>query len=515
MCGIIGYYGKQVINIDKFIKNTKHRGQDSTKYIKKDNAILGINRLAIVDISNGEQPLYNNDKTIALVGNGFIYNYESIMSNLSNMGIQFTTQNDFQVIPYLYQLYGLECVNYLEGMFAFCLYDSKDKIYLVCRDHIGKKPLYYLKDNYDYFFASESKAFLEVTNKLENIYELEPGSLLVINDQMKMIQKKYYNIPKMTQVVNPKHVRSLLEQAVKKRMRADVEVGTFLSGGIDSSIVTAIASQYQSNLKAITVGLKNSPDLINAKLVADHLGIEHIIVDFSVKQLIELIPKIIWHLESYNPSAINCALVNYLAAKKAKDNGISVILCGEGADEIFGGYLVLRDMDTKTFIESSWTMINNIHMTECKRLDRSTMAVTVEARCPFLDRNLVEYAINLPHSCKIKDINGRRVEKHILREACNDLLPEQVLWREKEPFDQGSGGRGIIDIINQQVSDEELNTIQMKYPNAKIIGKEMAYYYKIFRHLFGHIGGERQFDLYGNYPVMQNNICKRTSTSGS
>lgn len=515
MCGIIGYYGTKQIHVDSFIANTKHRGTDSTKYIQKDNAILGINRLAIVDLSNGDQPLSNNDDTILLVGNGFIYNYESIMSNLSNMGIECKTKNDFQVIPYLYQLYGMDCVQYIEGMFAFCLYDSVNKTYLVCRDHIGKKPLYYLKGNNEYFFASESKAFLEVANTLENIYELGPGCFLTIDETMQMTHKQYYTIPRMTQVVNPKHVRSLLEQAVKKRMRADVEVGTFLSGGVDSSIVTAIASQYHPHLKAFTVGLEHSPDLINAKRVAEQLGIEHIVVDFNTEQLIELIPKIIWHLESYNPSAINCALVNYLAAKKAKESGITVILCGEGADEIFGGYLVLRDMDTKTFIDSSWTMIQNIHMTECKRLDRSTMAVTLEARCPFLDKNLVEYAINLPHSCKIKDIGGRRVEKHILREACNDLLPEQVLWREKEPFDQGSGGRSIIETVCQLVTDEELKTLQVNYPHAKIVGKEMAYYYKIFRQYFGDIGGERQFDLYGNYPVMQNNICKRTATSGS
>ena len=198
------------------------------------------------------------------------------MSNLSNRGIMFRTKNDFQVIPYLYQLYGTDCVHYLEGMFAFCLYDSKNKTYFVCRDHIGKKPLYYSKGDYEYFFASESKAFLDVSDSLEHIYELGPGCSLVIDRHMQMTQKKYYSIPRMIQVVNSKHVRSLLEQAVKKRMRADVEVGTFLSGGIDSSIVTAIASQYHPNLKAITVGLENSPDVINAKLVAKHLGIEHL-----------------------------------------------------------------------------------------------------------------------------------------------------------------------------------------------------------------------------------------------
>jgi Asparagine synthase (glutamine-hydrolyzing) len=261
--------------------------------------------------------------------------------------------------------------------------------------------------------------------------------------------------------------------------------------------------------------MKDSPDLINAKKVAEHLQIEHIVCDFTTQDVFDILPTIIYHLESYNPSAVNCAAINYLAAKKAKEHGITVVLCGEGADEIFGGYLVLRDMEPKEFIDSSWNMIENIYKTECKRLDRSTMAVTIEARCPFLDRNLVEYAMNLPVSSKLKQTDERIVEKYILREAFEDLLPSEVIWREKEPFDQGSGGRGIIDMINELVDDSEVTELQKLYPEANIQSKEMAYYYKIFRNFYGDMGGSNQFELFGDYPVMQKNIVKRTTTSGS
>ena len=210
---------------------------------------------------------------------------------------------------------------------------------------------------------------------------------------------------------------------------------------------------------------------------------------------------------------------NYLAAKTAKDNGISVILCGEGADEIFGGYLVLRNMETEEFIDSTWSMIENIYKTECKRLDRATMATTIEARCPFLDLNLVEYAMNIPVSSKLRKISNSNttkiIEKYILREAFEDMLPNEVIWREKEPFDQGSGGRGIIDVINNLVTEKEVEEMQQKFPYANIQSKEMAYYYKIFRDYFGNIGGKKQFEMFGDYPVMQNNITKRTAISGS
>jgi asparagine synthase (glutamine-hydrolysing) len=209
------------------------------------------------------------------------------------------------------------------------------------------------------------------------------------------------------------------------------------------------------------------------------------------------------------------AVVTLMAARHAKSQGLKVVLCGEGADEIFAGYKTIRSLPWPQLIDASWQLIGNLHNTECKRLDRMTMAVSLEARVPFLDRSVVEYALNLPCEAKLVERGGRKVEKHILRQAFEGILPEEILWREKMPFDQGSGGRHIIDHVNQRISDPELADAQKQWPEAQIASKEMLYYYRIWREHFGDMGGQRVFDLFGNYPVMMDNITTRTAQSGS
>ncbi len=535
MCGIVALYGCNHASANqvaaRMLEHIDHRGTDCSaiRVFGDCSVALGINRLSIVDLKGGNQPLADQRSLVHVVGNGFIYNYESIMSDAALAHYTFRTKNDFQVLPYLYNKYGADMVRHLEGMFAFCLYDTQNDVFVMGRDHLGKKPLYYAVEGGTLFVASECKALMAACGNSINVEELPPGHVgtlrgLASSREEKeeeedaaaaLLVSRYYQIPRCMRTPCTQLVRQLLASAVRKRMRADVEVGTFLSGGVDSSIVTALANKVRPGLKAITVGVEGSPDLESARRVARHLGVEHIVCSFTTDELMALVPKMVWHLESYNPSAINCAVVNYLAAKKAKEHGVDVVLCGEGADEVFGGYMVLRHMECEEFVRSCWEMIENIHATECKRLDRSTMAATLEARCPFLDRSVVEYAMNLPYACKIKQMSERRVEKHILREAFSDALPSDVVWREKEPFDQGSGGRGIIGRINALVSTNELDRMQRLYPHAKIQSKEMAYLYKIFRERFGDLGGDRQFSLFGNYPVMQHNITVRTETSGS
>lgn len=503
------------------LDETTHRGVDnqSTETYAGHRVAIGINRLAIVDVDGGNQPLHSADGSVHVVGNGFLYNYESINMDMEDSGISPLTGNDFQVIPHLYQATGQGFVEQLDGMFAICLFDERTGHLVFARDHLGKKPLYYVTTETSCYVCSECKGLAAALTSATTtgVCELLPGHVATFDTRTcRLTIGRYYRIPRRPQVPSPCMVRALLTHAVQKRMRADVEVGTFLSGGVDSSIVTAVASTFCPTLKAITVGVEGSPDLVNARRVAAHLGIEHVVCTFTEDELMALVPPMVWHLESYNPSAINCAVVNYIAARKAKKMGISVVLCGEGADEIFGGYRVLRDMDCREFVPSSWRMIENIHMTECKRLDRSTMAATIEARCPFLDRGLVEYAMNLPYRSKLHHHDdGRVVEKHILREAFADALPSEVVWREKEPFDQGSGGRCIISRIQSMVSDEELARMQHAHPDAKLESKEMAYLYAVFRARFGDMGGSRQFEMFGNYPVMQANITRRTATSGS
>jgi asparagine synthase (glutamine-hydrolysing) len=296
---------------------------------------------------------------------------------------------------------------------------------------------------------------------------------------------------------------------------ADVEVGTFLSGGLDSSIVTAVARRHKPDLRAFTVGMAGTPDVEAAKRVAEYVGVEHHVRTFSVDEMIDALPEAIWHVESYNPSMVTGAVVTLMAARHAKNCGLKVVLCGEGADEIFAGYKAVRGLAWPELVKASWKLINNLHNTECKRLDRMTMAVSLEARVPFLDRNVVEYALNLPCEAKLQEREGRVVEKHILREAFSGLLPDEILWREKMPFDQGSGGRHIIERVNSMISDDELKEAQERWPEAQLTSKEMLFYYRIWREHFGDLGGRRVFDLFGNYPVMMGGISTRTAESGS
>ena len=261
--------------------------------------------------------------------------------------------------------------------------------------------------------------------------------------------------------------------------------------------------------------MEGTPDVAAAKRVAEHLGIEHHVRTFTLDEMVEALPEAIWHVESYNPSMVTGAVVTLMGARLAKDMGIKVVLCGEGSDEIFAGYKAVRKMPFQELQAATWTLINNLHKTELQRLDRMSMAVSLEARVPFLDRDLVEYALNLPYSAKLRHDGNRMVEKHILREAFADLLPDEIVWREKEPFDQGSGGRHIIDFVNEQVSDADLYAARSRWPHARLASKEAFYYYRIWREHFGDLGGARVFDLFGDYPVMMDRIAERTATSGS
>ena len=252
-----------------------------------------------------------------------------------------------------------------------------------------------------------------------------------------------------------------------------------------------------------------------ARRVAEFLGVKHSVRTFTVEEMIDAIPEAIWHVESFNPSMVTGAVVTLMAARHAKESGLKVVLCGEGSDEIFAGYRAVRDMSWPELHDASWELINNLHNTECKRLDRMSMAVSLEARVPFLDRNVVEYGLNLPCEAKIRTVGGKKIEKYILREAFEGLLPEEILWREKMPFDQGSGGRHIIERVNALVSDAELRDAQQRFPEANLASKEMLYYFRIWREQFGDLGGARVFDMFGDYPVMMKTIASRTAQSGS
>ncbi len=496
--------------LEAMLSSTVHRGEDSTRFRFYDGRCgLGINRLSIIDLERGEQPLRNEDGDVHVVCNGEIYNHEALASELS-ASHELRTRSDAEVISHLYEDHGDDCVRHLDGMFAFVLYDARRRAFLAARDPLGIKPFYYARDGQRWYFASEAKALLAAEVEPQSIRILPPGYRLTSRGQ-----ERYFEPPTHQSVPNPAMVRALLDHAVRKRLMADVEVGTFLSGGLDSSIITALAHRHKPDLQAITVGMEGTPDVAAARTVAAHLGVDHHVRTFSVDEMIELLPEAIWHVESYNPSMVTGAVVTLMGARLAKDMGLKVVLCGEGSDEIFAGYKAVREMNKPELGDATATLMANLHKTELQRLDRMSMAVSLEARVPFLDLDLVTYALNLPSNVKLRHDGARRVEKWILRQACEDLLPHEILWREKMPFDQGSGGRHIIAHVNARISDDELREAQARWPEAQLVSKEMLFYYRIWRERFGELGGARRFDMFGDYPVMMEGIRQRTAQSGS
>jgi asparagine synthase (glutamine-hydrolysing) len=512
MCGIVGTFN--VTNertLDAMLQSTTHRGEDNTRFRFYDGVCgLGINRLSIIDLERGDQPLKNETDDVHVVCNGEIYNHEAIAADI---GTEHTllTRSDAEVISHLYEDHGHDCVNFLDGMFAFVLYDAKKRSFLAARDALGIKPLYYARHGDSWYFASEAKALVEAEVDPREVREVPPGFRLSPNRGL----ERYFFRASHKSVANPALVRELLIHATRKRLMADVEVGTFLSGGVDSSVITAIAHRLKPDIKAFTVGMEGTPDVAAARIVAEHLGIDHRVRSFTVDEMVEALPEAIWHVESYNPSMVTGAVVTLMGARLAKDMGVKVVLCGEGSDEIFAGYKAVRNMPWPELERATWTLIRNLHKTELKRLDRMTMAVSLEARVPFLDRDLVDYALNLPAAAKLVESGGRLIEKHILREAFDGWLPDEILWREKMPFDQGSGGRHIIEVVDASITGDELAEARERYPEAELASKEMYYYYKIWREHFGDLGGRRVFDMFGDYPVMMSGIKDRTAQSGS
>lgn len=505
MCGIVGIIGSGAkTDIQHMLETTRHRGEDCMKYQEFDRfGSIGINRLSIIDLARGDQPLFNEDGTIALVCNGEIYNHASIRSDLAS-NHTFSSDSDAEVVIHLYEEYGNDAIKFLDGMFAFILVDLKEGKTLIGRDPMGIKPLSYRRDGDVMYVASEVKALVDLGT--EGIRDLPPGHYWSSDEGI----VKYVEPALKTSIPDLQLCRALLSQAVRKRMMSDVEVGTFLSGGIDSSIVTALAAKENPRMKAFTVGMKGTPDMEMAKKVADYVGVEHIVKEFTLDDMLELLPEAIYHIESYNPSMVTGAVVTLMASRLATEHGVKVVLCGEGADEMFGGYSAVRALSFLELRGKLFELMRNLHKTELRRLDRMSMAATLEARVPFMDFNFVEYAFNLPSSEKIYAEDGKRIEKWHLRKAFEDLLPPELIWREKMPFDQGSGGRNIISVIEDKIDDAEYEEKRQLYAPWNIQSKEMLYYFEIWKGHFGNLlEPGKTFDMFGDYPVLMPSIATR------
>ncbi|MEI6274358.1 MAG: asparagine synthase B [Prolixibacteraceae bacterium] len=507
MCGIVGIFEingsseHQRTKALEMSKRIRHRGPDWSGIFVDEHAIIAHERLAIVDPASGRQPLYSKNKNLVLGVNGEIYNHRELRKQLEDK-FEFQTQSDCEVILALYQEKGIDFLEELNGIFAFVLYDREKDCYLIARDHIGVMPLYMGWDaDGQFYIASELKALEGVCKKIE---EFLPGHYLWSKDG---IPKKWYN-RSWTEYDNVKDnvssidvLRNALEEAVHRQLMSDVPYGVLLSGGLDSSVISAIAKKYAAKriesendeleawwpqLHSFAVGLIGSPDLVAARKVADHIGTVHHEVHFTVQEGLDAIRDVIYHLETYDVTTIRASTPMYLLSRVIKSMGVKMVLSGEGADEIFGGYLYFHKApNARAFHEETIRKLSKLHLYDCLRANKSLAAWGVEGRVPFLDKEFMDVAMTLnPEDKMAKD---GKMEKWILRKAFEDYLPASVAWRQKEQFSDGVGYNWIDSLkamVADKVSDEQMKSAKFRFAINTPMSKEEYFYRSIFAEHF-------------------------------
>ncbi|MCK4754435.1 MAG: asparagine synthase B, partial [Calditrichia bacterium] len=502
MCSVLGILDiksdidqlrKQALQMSK---SQRHRGPDWSGIYVNDKAILAHERLAIVDIDNGAQPLFSKDRNLVLSINGEIYNHKDLEKNLTKP-YDFQTDSDCEVINALYQEKGANFLKDLNGIFAFVLYDNKTESYLVARDHIGICPLYTGYDEHGNFFvASEMKALI---GHCKTIEEFPPGHYLYSKDgkATKYYDPEWQNYDKVkANETDRSLLRRSLEDAVHRQLMTDVPYGVLLSGGLDSSIIAAIAKKYAQRrvetndlkdawwpqLHTFAIGLKDSPDLAAARDAADFIGSVHHEFHFSIQEGLDAVHDVIYHIETYDVTTVRASTPMYLIARKIRSMGVKMVLSGEGADEMFGGYLYFHKApDPESLHEETVRKITQLHLFDCLRANKSMAAWGVEARVPFLDREFIDVAITINPEAKMS--GNKRMEKQILREIFADYLPESIRNRQKEQFSDGVGYNWIDTlkkVADKEISDQQLKNARFRFPINTPESKEAYYFRSIF-----------------------------------
>ena len=506
MCGIVGVFDLKVNHMElrakvlKMSKKVRHRGPDWSGIFYCEKAILAHERLSIVDPQSGKQPLYSMDGNIILAVNGEIYNHREIRKRYEN-SYEFLTHSDCEVIIPLYRDKGPAFLEEMNGIFAFALYDREKDCYFIARDHIGIVPLYMGWDQFGNFYvASELKALEGVCNKIQ---EFLPGHYLYSRDG---VMKKWYHRDWMSyeavenNTTSIDDLRRALEASVHRQLMSDVPYGVLLSGGLDSSVVSAVAKKYAPKriesgdqmeawwpqLHSFAVGLVGSPDLAAARIVAGHIGTVHHEINFTVEEGLDAIRDVIYHIETYDVTTVRASTPMYLLARVIKSMGVKMVLSGEGADEIFGGYLYFHKApNPKAFHEETVRKLSKLNLYDCLRANKSLAAWGVEGRVPFLDKEFMDVAMRLNPEDKM--IAGGRIEKWVLRKAFEDYLPPSVAWRQKEQFSDGVGYNWIDSLralALKEVSDEQLANAKYRFPINPPMSKEEYYYRSIFSEHF-------------------------------
>ena len=506
MCGIVCAFDIKSnsdevrSNVLRMAKKVRHRGPDWSGIYSNEKAILAHERLAIVDPTSGKQPIISDDGFKVIAVNGEIYNHIDLKEK-HTPDYNFKTESDCEVILALYQKKGVNFLNDLNGIFAFALYDSSNDKYIIARDHMGIIPLYIGWDKQNIFYvSSELKSLEGVCDKIELF---PPGHYLDSSDGE---LTKWY-VPKWISYDSVKNsatkiklIHDSLSAAVKRQLMSDVPYGVLLSGGLDSSITSALAKKFASKriesndqidawwpqLHSFSVGLEGAPDLKAAKIVADHIGTIHHEINFTIQEGIDAIRDVIYHLETYDVTTVRASTPMYLMARAIKSLGIKMVLSGEGADELFGGYLYFHKApNAKEFHEETVRKLDKLHQYDCLRANKSLAAWGIEGRVPFLDKEFIDIAMEINPEDKM--IKNGRIEKWVLREAFKDYLPESVLWRQKEQFSDGVGYSWIDslkELVSEEVSDSDFKNASKIFPINPPQNKEEFYYRSIFKDHF-------------------------------
>ena len=506
MCGIVCAFElkessetlrPQLLQMSKAIR---HRGPDWNGIYANNNAILAHERLAIVDPASGKQPLLSKDKSIILAANGEIYNHKDLRKSLT-IDYEFQTESDCEVILALYKEKGVDFIDDLNGIFSFALYDAEKDEYLIARDHMGIIPLYMGWDkNGTFYVGSELKSLEGVCTKIELF---PPGHYLLgsENELKRWYVRDWmeYEAVKENET-NIQELKEALEAAVRRQLMSDVPYGVLLSGGLDSSITSAVAKKYAEmriesddtkeawwpRLHSFSIGLEGSPDLAAAQKVADHIGTVHHEIKFTIQEGLDALRDVIYHLETYDVTTVRASTPMYLMARVIKSMGVKMVLSGEGADEIFGGYLYFHKApNAKEFHEENVRKLDKLHMYDCLRANKSLAAWGIEGRVPFLDKEFMDVAMRINPQDKM--INGERMEKWVIRKAFEEYLPESVAWRQKEQFSDGVGYSWIDtlkEMVEKEVTDEQLENAQYRFPIQTPTSKEEYYYRSIFTEHF-------------------------------
>ncbi|PIF01602.1 MAG: asparagine synthase B [Maribacter sp.] len=506
MCGIVcafdvkestGVLRPKLLEMSKKIR---HRGPDWSGIYSNEKAILAHERLAIVDPASGKQPLFSADGKLVLAANGEIYNHRELRGQFEGR-YDFQTESDCEVILALYQEKGVDFIDGMNGIFGFAIYDSEKDEYFVARDHMGIIPLYMGWDqNGTFYVASELKALEGTCTRIELF---PPGHYLHSSDGQ---LKKWYTRDWMEydavkeNATSIQEVKEALEAAVHRQLMSDVPYGVLLSGGLDSSVTSAIAKKYAQKrvesgdmkdawwpqLHSFSVGLEGSPDLAAAQKVADHIGTVHHEIKFTIQEGLDAIKDVVYNLETYDITTIRASTPMYLMARVIKSMGIKMVLSGEGADELFGGYLYFHKAPSpRDFHEETVRKLDKLHMYDCLRANKSLAAWGIEGRVPFLDKEFIDVAMRI--NPRDKMINGERMEKWVVRKAFEEMLPESVAWRQKEQFSDGVGYSWIDTlkaVVDTEVSDEQLENARFRFPIQTPTTKEEFYYRSIFEQHF-------------------------------